>query len=98
IDPHGDPIPTVHGDMPSQEHLISLTTWPVGQIGVVVRLLDQSPEKLQYLEQKGLQPGASITVIEREPFDGLTHVMINDLRQVLSQSITQTVLISDTAE
>lgn len=98
IDPHGDPIPTVHGDMPSQAHLTALTVWPVGEVGVVMRLLDQTPEKLQYLEQKGLRPGATIQVLEREPFDGVTHVLINDARQVLSQSITQATLVSKSGD
>lgn len=93
-DPHGDPIPTIEGAMPSQEHLVSLDQWPVGQSGVVVRLLDQAPEKLQYLEQKGLKPGAAVKVTEREPFDGVTHILIDGNSHVLSQSITEVVLVA----
>ena len=94
IDPHGDPIPSLEGSMPSQEHLTPLAHWPINTSGLVVRLLDQSPEKLQYLDQKGIKPGTVIEVIEREPFDGLTHLMIDDEQHVLSQSVTQSVLIT----
>ncbi len=93
-DPHGDPIPSREGSMPSQEHLISLQEWPVREPGVVVRLLDQAPEKLQYLDQKGLKPGAAITIVEREPFDGVTHILIDGNPHVLSQSITEAVLVA----
>jgi DtxR family Mn-dependent transcriptional regulator len=95
IDPHGDPIPSLEGQMPDQAGLRSLADWPVGKTGVVVRLLDQAREKLQYLEEKGLKPGAVVTVVKREPFDGLTHVLIGGAPHVLSQSITQSILFAE---
>jgi DtxR family Mn-dependent transcriptional regulator len=94
IDPHGDPIPSRDGAMPDRDKLIALADWPLNQEGIVGRLLDQSPEKLQYLAQKEIKPGTTVLVLEREPFDGLTHVLINDKAHVLSQSITQSVLIT----
>ncbi len=94
IDPHGDPIPTIEGTIPSQEHLAPLSEWPTDEPGVVVRLVDQSADKLQYLAQKGLKPGAVIRITEREPFDGITHVVVDGQAHVLSQSITQSVLIT----
>ncbi len=95
IDPHGDPIPTLEGKLPGQEHLEPLATWPQDKPGVVVRFLDQAPEKLQYLEEKGLKPGAIIQITKREPFDGLTYVLIDTTSHVLSQSITQSILITE---
>lgn len=94
IDPHGDPIPTLEGDMPSEQHLVELDELPTNQVGKVTRLLDQSSEKLQYLEGKGLLPGAKVIVTGREPYDGLTHVEINGTAHVLSQSVTRSVLVS----
>lgn len=95
IDPHGDPIPTLEGKLPGQEHLQPLSDWPQDKPGVVVRFLDQAPEKLQYLEEKGLKPGAIIQITKREPFDGLTHVLIDSTLHVLSQSTTQSILIAE---
>ncbi|MCQ3932049.1 MAG: metal-dependent transcriptional regulator [Chloroflexi bacterium] len=95
IDPHGDPIPTLEGKLPGQEHLQPLADWPQDKPGVVVRFLDQAPEKLQYLEEKGLKPGAIIQITKREPFDGLTHVLIDSTLHVLSQSTTQSILIAE---
>ncbi len=95
IDPHGDPIPTLEGKLPGQEHLQPLSDWPQDKPGVVVRFLDQAPEKLQYFEEKGLKPGAIIQITKREPFDGLTHVLIDSALHVLSQSTTQSILIAE---
>lgn len=95
IDPHGDPIPTLEGKLPGQEHLQPLSDWPQDKPGVVVRFLDQAPEKLQYLEEKGLKPGTIIQITKREPFDGLTHVLIDSILHVLSQSTTQSILIAE---
>ena len=92
-DPHGDPIPTIEGQMPAQKDLISLDALAVNQKGVIARLLDQSAEKLQYLAGKGLMLGVFLEVTKREPFDGLTYVRVNDQIQVLSQSVTQSVLV-----
>ncbi|MCB9438033.1 MAG: metal-dependent transcriptional regulator [Anaerolineales bacterium] len=98
IDPHGDPIPALDGSLPMRGDLMPLSEWPLGKQGIIGRLLDQSPEKLQYLAQKGLKPGTIIEVVEREPFDGLTHVRVEDKLHVLSQSITCMMLILELEE
>lgn len=93
LDPHGDPIPSLDGDMPSQSHLIGLDELAVGVSGVVARLLDQSSEKLQYLAEKGLTLGVNVHIEAREPFDGITHILIDNQHHVLSQTITKSVLV-----
>ncbi|NDJ86093.1 MAG: metal-dependent transcriptional regulator [Chloroflexi bacterium] len=95
IDPHGDPIPSLEGKMPSQHHLTPLDDWPMGVKGVVARLLDQTTEKLRYLEQKGITPGSIVEVVEREPYDGLTHIEVEDERYVLSQTVTRSIMIAN---
>lgn len=68
-DPHGDPIPTrdleiVEG--PS-ESLASLTA---GAHGRFARVSDQDPEMLRYLSDRGIRPGDTFEVIDKQPFDG----------------------------
>jgi DtxR family Mn-dependent transcriptional regulator len=98
VDPHGDPIPTIDGQMPDADTLTTLSEWPVNVKGIVSRLLDQTPDKLRYLHGKGLVPGAVILVTRREPYDGLIHVQINDDGHVLSQSVTRDILIAAEVE
>lgn len=92
VDPHGDPIPTLDGELP-RRGLLKLAELPLNQSAVVSRLLDQTPENLRYLEGKGLVLGASVTILEREPYDGLTHLSVNSVRQVIGESTARFVLV-----
>ena len=65
-DPHGDPIPTAEGKLPSR-HLDSLLTCPVGTPLTVTRIADQDPAFLRFIESNGLKPGQAIEVETRDP-------------------------------
>jgi DtxR family Mn-dependent transcriptional regulator len=65
-DPHGDPIPTSKGHL-YERQLMSLADCPVGVSQQVARVLDQEPEFLQFIERSGLMPGATVTVLKRDP-------------------------------
>jgi DtxR family Mn-dependent transcriptional regulator len=65
-DPHGDPIPTSKGHV-HEPRRMSLANCSVGKPQRIVRVLDQDPEFLQFIERQGLMPGATITVGSREP-------------------------------
>ncbi|MFA6508205.1 MAG: metal-dependent transcriptional regulator [Treponemataceae bacterium] len=60
-DPHGDPIPSASGSIDRTSY-ISLAEAPLNERFRVVRILDQSPEFLRYLESKGIGPGAQVVV------------------------------------
>src|SRR5690348_906993 len=68
-DPHGAPIPTREGivDAPS---LLALGEVPVGSVVRVRRVGDRDPERLRYLAQLGVTPGADVRVVARAPFGG----------------------------
>src|SRR4051812_42488386 len=63
-DPHGDPIPSRQGKLSSQVYA-TLATCAVTKPLRVVRVTEQSAEFLQFAEQNGLLPGATIRVIDR---------------------------------
>lgn len=92
IDPHGDPIPAPDGSI-QERGLRQLAELPIGGSGMISRLLDQSPENLRYLEGKGLVLGASVTILEREPYDGLTHVEVNGTRQIIGETTARFVMV-----
>ncbi|HKV07451.1 MAG TPA: metal-dependent transcriptional regulator [Thermoanaerobaculia bacterium] len=64
-DPHGDPIPDVHGVV-EEVVLPSLLVCDVGIPLRLARVGDQSPEFLQLLEKRNLKPGSSIQVEGRD--------------------------------
>jgi DtxR family Mn-dependent transcriptional regulator len=72
-DPHGDPIPSRQGKLDSQVYA-TLATCVVEKALRVVRITDQSAEFLQFAEQNGLLPGASVRVTERNLAAGLLSV------------------------
>jgi DtxR family Mn-dependent transcriptional regulator len=64
-DPHGDPIPTAKGKV-TEGRYPSLADCPVNRPLRVVRVLDQDPAFLQFVERCGLMPGVSVTVESRD--------------------------------
>jgi DtxR family Mn-dependent transcriptional regulator len=71
-DPHGDPIPTAEGAIPT-DRLESLMTCPLGTALRVTRIADQDPAFLRFVETNNLKPGQFIEVDARdEPADAVT--------------------------
>jgi DtxR family Mn-dependent transcriptional regulator len=68
-DPHGDPIPTPDFQIEELE-TSSLADLQPGDGGVFVRVSDSDSEMLRYLGDRGVTPGASFEVVERQPFGG----------------------------
>src|SRR4051812_47470892 len=64
-DPHGDPIPDPHGAI-AQRHLDSLLTCPTDTLLRVIRIADQDPAFLRFIEHNNLKPGQSIAVEARD--------------------------------
>jgi DtxR family Mn-dependent transcriptional regulator len=65
-DPHGDPIPT-RGGRVRKSRRTSLADCPVGARQKIVRVLDQAPAFLQYVERQSLMPGSTVVVVQRDP-------------------------------
>ncbi len=89
-DPHGDPIPAADGSIEEPE-LIALSNVAPGRTIELCRVDEGQADRLRYIASIGLTPGAVVSVIERQPFegpitievDGQTHVIANELGRVL---------------
>jgi DtxR family Mn-dependent transcriptional regulator len=76
-DPHGDPIPTREltiEERPSER----LAALEPGARGRFVRVSDQDPEMLRYLDERGIRPGDAFEVVDRQPFGGPLFVRFGD--------------------
>ena len=91
-DPHGDPIPSAEGTV-DERQLTSLAEWEIDLPGMVARLVDQSPEVLRYLAEKGLVVGASVAVTARDPFEGPLTLVVDGSEQIIGLSVARHVLI-----
>jgi DtxR family transcriptional regulator, Mn-dependent transcriptional regulator len=89
-DPHGDPIPTADGAI-EEPDLVALSTVAAGRTMELRRVDEGQSDRLRYIASIGLTPGAVVTVVERQPFqgpltirvDGRTHAIGHELAQVL---------------
>ncbi len=68
-DPHGDPIPSIQGDV-AEVVAVPLASMPAGTRGVVVRVSDRDEDLLRFLAEHGLVPDAAVEVVELAPFGG----------------------------
>ena len=64
-DPHGDPIPTPEGAIAAR-HLDSLLNCPLGTPLKVMRIADQDPAFLRFIEKNDLKPGQPVEVETRD--------------------------------
>lgn len=66
VDPHGDPIPEPGGRI-SRTKRKSLAEYEPGGPLRVVRVIDQDPAFLQFIDRIGLRPGAELTIESNDP-------------------------------
>ena len=84
--PHGDPIPTREGEM----HEFGdkpLTVVPPGQQGKITRVRTREADKLRYLKEIGLVPGAHFEMINRAPFNGPLRLRLTSREQVIGNEL-----------
>jgi DtxR family Mn-dependent transcriptional regulator len=80
-DPHGDPIPTLGGDVPALE-MSALTSLAVGERGIIAQVRSQDDEVLRYLREQGFGLHVSAEVISNSPVGGTVSVRVEGERDV----------------
>lgn len=90
FDPHGDPIPTLEGLLPASDD-IRLADLQVDEQARVLRVRDQSAERLRYLADLGLVPGALVMVTASAPFDGPITVRLGEDNHALDRRMARTI-------
>ncbi|HET6690191.1 MAG TPA: metal-dependent transcriptional regulator [Miltoncostaeaceae bacterium] len=76
-DPHGHPIPTSAGLMPSVSSR-RLSEMAEGAVAVVGRVDDRDDALLRFLAERGLVPDARVTVLGHAPFGGPISVRVGE--------------------
>ncbi len=84
--PHGNPIPTKCGGI-IEEESEPLTNLNSGEGGIVMRIVQEEHDLLQYLATVGLMPGTILEVVERAPFDGPITIRIKGKNHALSREV-----------
>jgi len=92
-DPHGDPIPTVHLELPDSQPSRQLTALGGGEWGVVTRVATQDQDSLNLFAHLHLRPGARVEVLER--LEQGVRVQIGKERFLLPISLAQALWVAE---
>ncbi len=93
-DPHGAPIPTREGKIDETPHQ-TLADAPVGARTRVVRVGDEDPGMLRYLDSLGLRPGVEVTLTNRAPFDGPLTIEVGSATQQVGAALAARVMVAE---
>jgi DtxR family Mn-dependent transcriptional regulator len=93
VDPHGDPIPCLDGSMTSAPGP-ALSELVPGQSAAVQRVSDRDPERLRYLEELGIRPGATLRVLELLPFEGPLRIEVEGVEHVIGRPLAAVVQVA----
>jgi len=93
-DPHGAPIPTREGTL-RERSLVALASLQPGATARVERVVsDRNAERLRYLAEIGIVPGAAVQVIAREPFGGPIALRVDDASRTIGVELATQILVS----
>lgn len=92
ICPHGNPIPTADGEMPTLEGVPLVNLMP-GEKGVILRIHPVSGELVRHLDERGISPGREIEVTEIAPFNGPQSIEIGDEVHVIGREVAAHVMV-----
>lgn len=87
-DPHGDPIPTRELTI-EEGPTLSLQGLEPGDRGTFRRVSDSDPDMLRFLAERGIAPGKSFEVLDKQPFDGPLFVRFGEDMHVLGGSLAR---------
>jgi DtxR family transcriptional regulator, Mn-dependent transcriptional regulator len=93
IDPHGDPIPAKDGTIISPEETVLIELEP-GRASVVSRVIQDSPEMLEYLGGIGIFPDVPIEVEEQTPLAGTVTVRVKGKSRALGRDVASCIYVS----
>ena len=88
--PHGHPIPskTGHGTKVNAKPLLETS---VGESVEVVKVEEDSEDRLRYFEGLGILPGVVLKIEEKAPFDGPITVNIDGMTRAVGRPLAATI-------
>ncbi len=92
VDPHGDPIPTVDGDLNHPEYT-ALSDSEAGAVVRVLRVSDQDSQILQHATKLGLGLNKKLTIKEKMTFDGSMVVKVAGKDHFISKEVAGSIFV-----
>ena len=91
--PHGHGIPAADGTL-NEIPAVPLNEFRVGQAGQVARISRPETPLLEYLAERGIMPGAALSVEDIAPYNGPFTVTINDREIAVGREIAARILVT----
>jgi DtxR family Mn-dependent transcriptional regulator len=93
--PHGNPIPTRCGGI-IEEKSQPLTELNANEQATIIKITEERPDFLHYLDTIGLVPGAFIEVVEKAPFNGPITLKVGATNRALSSAMASIIHVKRT--
>jgi DtxR family Mn-dependent transcriptional regulator len=93
VDPHGDPIPREDGSLETPQGR-SLAGCAQGERFCLIRVLDQSPEFLQYLSKTGLALGAEGSIRHNHLEAGVVTVEVDETETTMGREAASKIFVT----
>ena len=94
FDPHGDPIPSADGRLPTLD-VRRLDELEPGTAGILLRVDDRDPDMLRHLTALGIELGQTLQVKQVLPFDGGLQISTPDGQlHLLPQLVTRALWVN----
>jgi DtxR family Mn-dependent transcriptional regulator len=94
IDPHGAPIPTVNGHIPSSASR-RLTDLAPGQSAVIASVSDHDPEMLRYFAEIGIALKRELQVVDIASLEGRITLRLGGENLVLGCEVAQYIFVDE---
>jgi DtxR family Mn-dependent transcriptional regulator len=91
-DPHGAPIPTREGEIDEPAHF-AISDLAPEQCGRVVRVSDDDPARLRYLDELGLRLGSEVTLLDRAPYGGPIRIRVGNCERLIGPQLAASVMV-----
>ena len=92
-DPHGAPIPGRDGTL-EERATAPLAALQPGDTAQIARVSDKDADRLRYLAELGIVPGAAVQVIAREPFGGPIALKVGSASRTIGAELAEQIRVS----
>jgi DtxR family transcriptional regulator, Mn-dependent transcriptional regulator len=92
-DPHGDPIPSRNGKMPSLKQHEPLSELDEGESGNVIRVNDSDENFLAYISELGIKLKEDIIIKKKIKFDGSMEIIVSGKSWNISDKLAQNIFV-----
>ncbi len=93
VDPHGAPIPTAHGKLEEPKYR-TLGDLAPGEKARIVRVEDEDPELLRYLAALRFVPGATVSCLKKEPYEGPLTIRVGSKAHIIGPPLAARVFVN----